>query len=37
MNDDSLSRRGVRFVFWLWTATIAIGLSIMIVLPLTGR
>jgi hypothetical protein len=37
MSDDDLSHRGVRCVDWLWVCTIAVGLAIMIAIPLTGR
>lgn len=38
MSDDGdRTPVGVHFVFWLWAATISVGLAVMIVLPLTGR
>ena len=33
---SSRQAAGMRFVFWLWTAVIAGGLAVMIILPLTG-
>ena len=37
MSDSENSRRAIRTAFWSWTVTIAVGLVVMIVLPLTGR
>ena len=30
-------RGGMRVMFWTWTGLIAAGLTVMIVIPLTGR
>ena len=34
---QDVDRRGPRFVFWAWLVLIAIGLAVMIALPLAGR
>jgi len=34
---DDADTTGMRVVFWLWTVTIVVGLTAMIVVPLTGR
>lgn len=34
---DGAGAPGMRFVFWLWMATIIVGLTVMIAIPLTGR
>jgi len=38
MSDDGdRTPVGVHVMFWLWATVIAVGLAIMIVLPLQGR
>ncbi|MDR7185483.1 hypothetical protein J2X85_002517 [Microbacterium trichothecenolyticum] len=35
--QDDAETVGMRVVFWLWMVTIVVGLTVMIVIPLTGR
>ncbi len=35
--DDQRAALGERVVFWSWAGGIAVGLAVMIILPLAGR
>lgn len=37
MSEDSPDTGAMRTAFWAWMGIIAVGLAVMIVLPLTGR
>jgi hypothetical protein len=38
MNDDrDTGTAGMRAMFWTWMGIIVVGLTVMIVIPLTGR
>lgn len=37
MSEEGAGRGGMRVMFWSWVGIIAVGLIIMIALPLTGR
>ena len=35
--EEEGARLGERVVFWAWAGVLAVGLAVMIVVPLTGR
>lgn len=37
MGEPETETVGMRAMFWTWAAIIAVGLAVMIVLPLAGR
>lgn len=37
MSTSPSARTGMRAMFWTWTGIIAIGLAVMIAVPLTGH
>lgn len=37
MSDKTHNTTGMRVVFWVWMGIIIVGLTVMILTPLTGR
>ncbi len=37
MSEDARDTAGMRTIFWIWAGIIAVGLAVMIGLPLGGR
>ncbi|KJL43216.1 hypothetical protein J2Y46_003899 [Microbacterium sp. BE35] len=37
MSDKTNNTTGMRVVFWVWMGIIIVGLTVMILTPLTGR
>lgn len=35
--EDTRGRAGMAAMFWIWAGIIAVGLTVMIALPLAGR